>query len=65
MKELYIRNAEGFVLLYSINSRTSFDEVQSSVDLIRRVKDMDNNIPIPLILVYSHIDTYNIIYIIL
>jgi hypothetical protein len=33
--------------------------LQSSVDLIRRVKDMDNNIPLPLILVSFHIDTYN------
>lgn len=42
MREQYMRTGEGFLLVYSINSRNSFDELQSFYEQIQRVKDSDN-----------------------
>jgi GTPase KRas protein len=41
MREQYMRNGEGFVLVYSISSRLSFEEVSTFYQQIRRVKDRD------------------------
>ncbi|KAI8074613.1 ras-like protein 3 [Gongronella butleri] len=41
MREQYMRNGEGFVLVYSITSRLSFEEISTFYQQIRRVKDKD------------------------
>lgn len=41
MREQYMRTGEGFLLVYSINSRQSFDEIQVFQQQILRVKDRD------------------------
>ncbi|KAG1318751.1 hypothetical protein G6F62_012187 [Rhizopus arrhizus] len=41
MREQYMRNGEGFILVYSITSRLSFEEVNTFYQQIRRVKDRD------------------------
>lgn len=41
MRELYMRSGEGFLLVYSITSRSSFDEIQTFQQQILRVKDRD------------------------
>ncbi|KAG2227360.1 hypothetical protein INT45_004315 [Circinella minor] len=41
MREQYMRNGEGFILVYSITSRLSFDEISIFYEQIRRVKDQD------------------------
>lgn len=41
MREQYMRTGEGFLLVYSINSRTSLEELQSFYEQIQRVKDSD------------------------
>jgi GTPase KRas len=41
MREQYMRPGEGFLLIYSINSRQSFEEIMSFQQQILRVKDKD------------------------
>ncbi|KAI7906405.1 ras-like protein 3 [Cokeromyces recurvatus] len=41
MREQYMRNGEGFVLVYSITSVRSFEQVQKLYQQISRVKDLD------------------------
>lgn len=48
-----MRNGEGFVLVYSITSRLSFEEVDTFYQQIRRVKDRDY---FPIVLVGNKCD---------
>lgn len=41
MREQYMRTGEGFLLVYSINSRQSFEEINTFQQQILRVKDKD------------------------
>ncbi|KAJ1678017.1 Ras GTPase, partial [Spiromyces aspiralis] len=41
MREQYMRTGEGFLIVYSSTSRSSFDEVGSFYNQILRVKDKD------------------------
>jgi len=42
MRDQYIRSGQGFVIVYSITSRASFENLTSFHDQILRVKDEDN-----------------------
>ncbi|KAI8093335.1 ras-like protein 3 [Halteromyces radiatus] len=53
MREQYMRNGEGFILVYSITSRLSFEEISTFYQQIRRVKDKDF---FPMILVGNKCD---------
>eukprot|EP00004_Rigifila_ramosa_P006379 TRINITY_DN170_c0_g1_i13.p1 TRINITY_DN170_c0_g1~~TRINITY_DN170_c0_g1_i13.p1 ORF type:complete len:191 (+),score=48.43 TRINITY_DN170_c0_g1_i13:201-773(+) len=53
MRDQYMRTGEGFLCVYSITSRSSFDEVSSFRDQILRVKDADK---VPLIIVGNKCD---------
>jgi GTPase KRas protein len=39
MREQYMRSGEGFLIVYSITSRSSFEEIPTFVQQILRVKD--------------------------
>jgi GTPase KRas protein len=41
MREQYMRTGEGFLLVYSITSRSSFEEIITFQQQILRVKDKD------------------------
>lgn len=41
MREQYMRTGEGFLLVYSITSRASFEEIATFQQQILRVKDKD------------------------
>lgn len=56
MREQYMRSGEGFVLVYAINSRPSFEEIQTFYQQILRVKDCDY---IPMTLVGNKCDLDN------
>ena len=47
MRDHYMRNGEGFILVYAINNRPSFEETKIFREQILRVKDSDN---VPLVL---------------
>eukprot|EP00047_Mylnosiga_fluctuans_P001687 m.221466 g.221466 ORF g.221466 m.221466 type:complete len:197 (+) comp10591_c0_seq1:77-667(+) len=53
MREQYMRTGEGFLLVYSITDKSSFDEIQSFCQQILRVKDKDE---FPMILVGNKAD---------
>ena len=57
MRENYIRDGDGFVLVYSIISQQSFQEVVQIRDLIYRVLDKDpNNDHIPIVIAGNKCD---------
>ncbi|ORZ09479.1 ras-like protein 3 [Absidia repens] len=53
MREQYMRNGEGFLLVYSITSRMSFEEITTFYQQICRVKDRDS---FPMVLVANKSD---------
>lgn len=53
MREQYMRTGEGFLLVYSIASRQSFEEIQQFQQQILRVKDKDY---FPIIIVGNKCD---------
>ena len=42
MRDRFIRSGQGFVCVYDITSRASFEEVTGFFDQIRRLKDVDH-----------------------
>ncbi|KIM59301.1 hypothetical protein SCLCIDRAFT_27414 [Scleroderma citrinum Foug A] len=53
MREQYTRTGEGFLLVYSITSRDSFDEISPFYQYILRVKELDS---FPVIIVANNCD---------
>lgn len=53
MREQYMRTGEGFLLVYSITSRNSFEEISIFHQQILRVKDQDS---FPVIVVANKCD---------
>lgn len=56
MREQYMRTGEGFLLVYSITSRESFDEIRTFQQQILRVKDKDS---FPMVVVGNKLDLAN------
>jgi len=56
MREQYMRTGEGFLLIYSITSRQSFEEIATFQQQILRVKDQDY---FPIIVVGNKCDLEN------
>lgn len=44
LRDQWIRDSEGFLVLYSITSRSSFEQLSSIMASIKRAKDSDNNV---------------------
>ncbi|KAF2073674.1 hypothetical protein CYY_005024 [Polysphondylium violaceum] len=53
MRELYMKNAEGFILVYSILVRSTFLEIKDIVEQLFRVKEEEE---VPIVLVGNKID---------
>jgi len=53
MRDQYMRTGQGFMLIFAITSRSSFDETSSFRDQILRVKDKDR---VPIVLVGNKCD---------
>ncbi|QLG70359.1 hypothetical protein HG535_0A02980 [Zygotorulaspora mrakii] len=53
MREQYMRTGEGFLLVYSVTSKTSFDELMTYYQQIQRVKDIDY---VPIVVVGNKSD---------
>jgi GTPase KRas protein len=50
MRDQYYRSGQGFVLMYSITSRSSFDEIKVIYEQLCRVKDCEcGEIPVVLV----------------
>ncbi|PAA63414.1 hypothetical protein BOX15_Mlig019209g1 [Macrostomum lignano] len=53
MRDLYMKNGQGFLLVYSITSQSSFNDLHELREQILRVKDSDD---VPIILVGNKCD---------
>lgn len=53
MRDLYMKNGQGFLLVYSITSRVSLDDLMELREQILRVKDTDR---VPMVLVGNKCD---------
>lgn len=56
MRDLYVKNGQGFVLVYSITSQATFNDLNEFYDRIMRVKDTEIHGQPPLILVGNKSD---------
>lgn len=56
MREQYMRHGEGFLLVYSITDRSSFDSISAYHQQILRVKDTES---VPIVLVGNKCDLEN------
>ena len=56
LKDTYIRGGDGFVIVYSITSQTSFIEASNTRDQIYRVLDKEMTEKIPIVLVGNKCD---------
>ena len=46
MRDLYMKNGQGFLLVYSITAQSTFNDLQDLRDQILRVKDADDVRPL-------------------
>ena len=53
MRDLYMKNGQGFILVYSITAQSTFNDLQDLREQILRVKDTDD---VPMILVGNKCD---------
>jgi len=53
MRDLYMKNGQGFVLVYSITAQSTFNDLQDLREQILRVKDSED---VPLVLVGNKCD---------
>ena len=53
MRDQYTRTSDCFLLVFSITSRSSFDEIQMLVEFCKRVKDSDD---VPMLIVGNKVD---------
>lgn len=53
MRDLYIKNGQGFVVVYSLTNHQTFQDIRCMKDLITRVKGTDH---VPILLVANKID---------
>ncbi|GAM20379.1 hypothetical protein SAMD00019534_035540 [Acytostelium subglobosum LB1] len=58
MRDLYIRNGQAFMLVYSITSKSSFLDLESVKDQILRVKDMPVS-KLPILVIGNKSDLEN------
>ena len=49
MRDLYMKNGQGFILVYSITSQATFNDLIDIKDQIMRVKDVGDDIPMVLV----------------
>ena len=60
MRDLYMKNGQGFVLVYSITAQSTFNDLQDLREQILRVKDTDD---VPMVLVGKKIKNTDVKYI--
>jgi len=56
VRDQYMRTGDGFLLVYAINLRSTFDEIENFYEQILRVKDTET---IPLVLLGNKCDMDN------
>jgi len=59
MREQWLRYGEGIMLVYSLTSKISFDELSPLMEQIQRVRDVDDLKEVPLVLFGNKTDLEN------
>ena len=49
VRDRYMRDGEGFILVYSLAERATFTPISKISDQIKRVKDTEQHIPIVIV----------------
>ena len=49
VRDRYMRDGEGFILVYSLTERATFAPILKISEQIKRVKDTDQHVPIVLV----------------
>lgn len=44
MRDLYVKNGQGFILVYSIVSQATFNDLDEFYERIMRIKDIEVNV---------------------
>ena len=55
MRDLYIKNGDGFIIIFSITAQSTFNDIPDIIHNIFRIKDLDYG-QVPMILVGNKID---------
>lgn len=53
MRDLYIKNGQGFVVVYSLTNHQTFQDIKTMKELITRVKGTER---VPILLVANKVD---------
>jgi len=61
MRDLYMKNGQGFLLVYSITAQSTFNDLQDLRDQILRVKDADDVCALQHIIIIVIVIIINII----
>eukprot|EP01125_Pyxidicula_operculata_P001276 TRINITY_DN1117_c0_g1_i1.p1 TRINITY_DN1117_c0_g1~~TRINITY_DN1117_c0_g1_i1.p1 ORF type:complete len:140 (+),score=44.90 TRINITY_DN1117_c0_g1_i1:289-708(+) len=56
MREQWLRYGEGIMLIYSLTSRNSFADLDTLMEQIQRVRDVDSLTEVPLVLLANKCD---------
>ena len=56
MREQYMKFGEGFLLVYSVTDKSSYQELETFIDTIQWVKDIDQVKKVPIVLVGNKCD---------
>ena len=58
MRDLYMKNGQGFVLVYSITSQATFNDLADLREQILRVKDQDDVRAVLDLYIHVHVCTF-------
>jgi hypothetical protein len=50
-----MRVSGGFIIMYAVNTPSSFDEVSTFIEQVKRVKDSDD---VPMVSSYSYLEAF-------
>ena len=49
MRDLYVKNGQGFLLVYSITSQATFNDLKEFYDRIMRIKDVETHVYLSIV----------------
>uniref|UniRef100_A0A0V0J2W4 Ras-related protein Rap-2b n=1 Tax=Schistocephalus solidus TaxID=70667 RepID=A0A0V0J2W4_SCHSO len=56
LHDLYIKNGDGFLVVYNLTNKQSFNDIRGMRDNIVRIKGLSSSSPLPLVLVGTKAD---------
>ena len=56
VRDQYMRRSDGFLLVYSITDRSSFEDIERKIAQVCRIRDVDDDEDVPMVLVGNKCD---------